>query len=79
MGLDARPDLLVVADWSRLRLYNTGPSTRGDIFVPVDNINLGFVAAGTSKDTTITIGNTGFTSSLSPNASAISKARSSAR
>ena len=59
MGLDARADLVVVADRSRLRLYSTGPSSRGDIHVPVDSIDLGFVTAGSVVDTTFTVSNTG--------------------
>jgi len=59
MGLAARPGLLVVADWSRLRLYQIGPSTRNDIQVSVEEISFGFVPLGAVIDTTFTIGNTG--------------------
>lgn len=59
MGLDAREDLVVVADWSRLRTYRPGPSQRGDIQVSVNAINFGFVPVGTMVDTTIILGNTG--------------------
>ncbi len=59
MGLDARADLVVVADWSRVRLFKPGLSLRGDILVPVEGIDLGFVPFGSFVDTTITLGNTG--------------------
>ena len=59
MGLDARADLAVVADWSSVRFYRQGPSTRGDIHVPVSSIAFGLVAAGTVADTTFVIANTG--------------------
>ncbi len=59
MGLAARDDLVFVADWSHLRLYRTGPSTTGDIEVPVQHVDFGNVPVGAIRDTTIIIGNTG--------------------
>ena len=59
MGLAAQNGLVAVTDWSRLRLYSSGPTTRGDIQLSVESINFGSIAVGATIDTTFTIGNTG--------------------
>ncbi len=59
MGLAAKDGMVVVADWSRLRIYKPGPSSVGDIEVPIQGIEFGSIPVGASRDTTILIGNTG--------------------
>lgn len=67
MGLDAvevqseiqGENLVAVADWSRVRLYRSGPTTEADIAVSVESLVFEDVPDGAIADETFTIGNTG--------------------
>ncbi len=58
MGLDAIDGRIYVADWARLRIFDHGPTTRGDIEVP-RWFEFGPTPPGTATDTVFTITNTG--------------------
>ncbi len=58
MGLAVEAGRVYVADWSRLRIYDHGPTSRGDIELP-SWFEFGPVPFGAVIDTVITVGNTG--------------------
>ncbi len=59
MGLDFNGDEIFVADWSALRIFEDGPTSGGDLHLPLKGIAFTEVPLGASIDTLFPVWNTG--------------------